>query len=77
MQPDGHGGLDNIGGTALNYAAKEGKIDVIRYLQSKNSSLVHVKDNDGTTALTSACCYADLKTVKLLVEEYGRAGAVR
>ena len=50
------------------WAAWKGKKDIIKYLHSRNNLLIHCKDDDGHTAVTLACRYADLETVKLLEE---------
>ena len=54
------------GRNGLLCAAWFGKNDIIKYLHAQNNDLIHAKDVWGDTAVTIACKWADLKTVKLL-----------
>ena len=51
------------------YATSEQKIEVMRFLHSKNPELKNYRDEYQDTALTYACRYLNLKTVKILIEE--------
>ena len=59
-------GVDGQNG--LLQASARSNRDVISYLHSKNPQLIHSKDAYGDTAVTLACKWADLETVKLLEE---------
>ena len=50
-------------------AAEEGNIEMMSYLNSKNSELKNGKDNNNDTALHLAVIYADLEIVQFLIEE--------
>ena len=54
------------GKTGLLIAAKNGYLDIIKLLHSKNNQCIHAEDCNGDTAVTLACKYSELKTVKLL-----------
>ena len=45
------------------------KIEIMRYLDSKDPDLKNVRDEQHDTALNMACGFSDLETVKFLIEE--------
>ena len=60
---------ENKGQNCFLVAAYRGEIEIMRYLNSKNSELKKKRDSSRNTALTLASTNADLETVKFLVEE--------
>ena len=63
--------LDDVGKFGQNglmNAATKGNNDIIKYLHSKNSKLIHGQDCVGDTALILAIKYGKLDTVKLLLK---------
>ena len=58
----------HFGRNGLLIAANEGKEDIIRFFHSKNNQLIYAEDDKGDTAVTLACKWADLETVKMLNE---------
>jgi ankyrin repeat protein len=52
-------------------AASRGKIETLRYLNSKDPNLKHARDDNRDTALTLASQFANTETVQVLVEDMG------
>ena len=57
--------------TALHLAARNGHLEVVKYLLEKGGAEVNEEDNDGWTALHLAARYGHLEVVKYLLEKGG------
>ena len=56
------------GWNCFHHAAYKGKIEIMRFLNSKNSELKNHRDNTQKTAFNVAC-FSNVESVKFLIEE--------
>ena len=67
MKPQEKG---KYGMNVFMWASYRGQIELLEYLLSFDHDLANDKDKYGDTALTLAARYADVSTVKFLIENY-------
>lgn len=62
--------------TALHYAVRDGKTEVVTMLLNHNHDLIDIKDKNGKTALHYAVEFGKLDIIKILLNNYADISAV-